>query len=47
MRTESMFIALSELRMMKRELTLLLPNTACPVLANSVDPDQLASEEAN
>ena len=28
-------------------LTLLLLNTACPVLANSVDPDQLASEEAN
>ena len=27
-------------------LTLLL-NTSCPVLANSVDPDQLASEEAN
>ena len=28
-------------------LTLLLLNTTCPVLANSVDPDQLASEEAN
>ena len=28
-------------------LTLLLLNTACPVLANSVDPDQLGSEEAN
>ena len=28
-------------------LTLLLLNTICPVLANSVDPDQLASEEAN
>ena len=28
-------------------LTLLLLNTARPVLANSVDPDQLASEEAN
>ena len=27
--------------------TLLLPNTTCSVLANSVDPDQLASEEAN
>ena len=27
-------------------LTLLLLNTSCPVLANSVDPDQLA-EEAN
>ena len=26
-------------------LTLLLLNTVCPVLANSVDPDQLASEE--
>ena len=29
------------------ELTLLLLNMTCPVLANSVDPDQLASEEAN
>ena len=28
-------------------LTLFLLNTICPVLANSVDPDQLASEEAN
>ena len=28
-------------------LALLLLNTTCPVLANSVDPDQLASEEAN
>ena len=28
-------------------LTLLLLNTTCSVLANSVDPDQLASEEAN
>ena len=28
-------------------LTLLLLNTMCPVLANSVDPDQLGSEEAN
>ena len=28
-------------------LTLLLLNTSCPVLANRVDPDQLASEEAN
>ena len=28
-------------------LTLLLMNTTCPVLVNSVDPDQLASEEAN
>ena len=27
-------------------LALLLLNTTCPVLANSVDPDQLASEEA-
>ena len=26
---------------------LILLNTTCPVLANSVDPDQLASEEAN
>ena len=30
-----------------RILTLLLLNTACPVLVNSVDPDQLASEQAN
>ena len=28
-------------------LTLILLNTTCPVLAKSVDPDQLASEEAN
>ena len=28
-------------------LTLLLLITSCPVLANSVDPDQLASKEAN
>ena len=28
-------------------ITLLLLNTTCPVLANSVAPDQLASEEAN
>ena len=28
-------------------LTLLLLSTTCPVLANSVDPDQLASLEAN
>ena len=28
-------------------LTLLWLNTSCPVLANSVNPDQLASEEAN
>ena len=28
-------------------LTLLLLNMTCPVLANSKDPDQLASEEAN
>ena len=28
-------------------LTLLLLYMTCPVLANSVDPDQLASEEAN
>ena len=31
----------------RRGLTLLLLDTTCPVLANSVDPDQLASEEAN
>ena len=28
-------------------LTLLLLNSTCPVLANSVDIDQLASQEAN
>ena len=28
-------------------LTLLLLNMTCPILTNSVDPDQLASEEAN
>ena len=28
-------------------LTLLLLSTTCPVLTNSVDPDQLASEEAS
>ena len=28
-------------------LILLMLNTTCPVLANSVDPDQLASVEAN
>ena len=31
---------------LKTCLILLLLNTTCPVLANSVDPDQLASEEA-
>ena len=34
-------------RVYKGILALLLLNTRCPVLANSVDPDQLASEEAN
>ena len=28
-------------------LNTLLLNTTCPVLANSADPDHLASEEAN
>ena len=28
-------------------LNLLLLNTTCPVLANSVDPDKLASSETN
>ena len=32
---------------MLASLTFLLLNTTCPVLANSVDPDQLASEEAS
>ena len=31
----------------RNNLTLLLLNMTYPVLANSVDPDQLASEEAN
>ena len=31
----------------KKISTRLLLNTTCPILANSVDPDQLASEEAN
>ena len=31
----------------KNILTFLLLNTTCAVLANSVSPDQLASEEAN
>ena len=31
----------------KRILTVLLLNTTCLVLANSVDPDQLASEKTN
>ena len=30
-----------------QDSNLSLLNTICPVLANSVDPDQLASEEAN
>ena len=30
-----------------KNINLLLLNMTCPVLANSVDPDQLASEEAN
>ena len=34
-------------RLVIDNLTLLLLITSCPVLANSVDPDQLASEEAN
>ena len=32
--------------LISKVLTLLLLNTTCPDLANSVDPDQLASEEA-
>ena len=31
----------------RTKLTLLLLSMTCPVLVNSVDPDQLASEEAN
>ena len=33
--------------MFEKDLALLLLNTSCPVLADSADPDQLASEEAN
>ena len=32
---------------LRKALILLLLSMTCPVLANSVDPDQLASEEAN
>ena len=35
------------LEKMSRNLTLLMLNTTRPVLANSVDPDKLAFEEAN
>ena len=38
---------ISEFKVAEIILTLLLLYTTCPVLANSVDPDQLASEEAN
>ena len=36
----------SFVQMFTPPLTILLLNTTCPVLANSVDPDQLTSEEA-
>ena len=45
-----MWLPLNLLKKKKKielNLTPLLLNTTCPVLANSVDPDQLASEEAN
>ena len=42
-----MLLALIKKRLAEAHLTLLLLNTSYPVLANSVDPDQLASEEAN
>ena len=42
---EKVILALQPLR--HRKLTFLLLNKTCLVLANSVDPDQLASEEAN
>ena len=38
---------LSVLVLLELKIKFLLLNTNCPVLANSVDPDQLASEEAN
>ena len=41
------YVKLSSATAVTGTLTLLLLNTACPVLANSVDPDQLASEETN
>ena len=34
------------LALIKPGLTLLLLSMTCPILANSVDPDQLASESA-
>ena len=37
----------SEEMVLNGDLTLLLLNMSCSILANSVDPDQLASEEAN
>ena len=44
---KELIIAYAGLRISAKNviLTLLLLNTTCPVLANSVDPDQLASEE--
>ena len=41
------FYLFSEFANISCILTLLLLSTTCPVLANSADPDQLASEEAN
>ena len=38
---------IAEKKAIHTTLTLLLLNTTYSVLANSVDPDQLASEEAN
>ena len=44
---EKMGITKDPIEVSKKTLTFLLLNTTCPVLANSADPDQLASEEAN
>ena len=35
------------MNLLSSDFTLFLLNMTCPVLANSVDPDQLASVEAN
>ena len=43
----AVFTVPGKLALLILKLTLLLLSMACPVLANSVDPDQLASVEAN
>ena len=50
-RTQRVLFILIEKKKITGNITfivnLLMLNTTCPVLANSVVPDQLASEEAN